>query len=158
MPFSSRPGTEVASDRRTDGQHDGVVAFAKFITGDRNSDLDAAPVCLVLHLPDPAIQDGLLHLELRNAVPQQAPRLVGAFVNGDRVSGPAQLLGCRQAAGPEPMTATVFPVCHSGGCGVTRRSSQALSMIATSTFLMVTGSRLMPTTHAVSRVPGTTAR
>ena len=65
---------EVASDRRTDGQHD-VVAFAKFITGCRNSDLDAAPEvgALVLHLPDPAIQDGLLHLELRNAVPQQAP-------------------------------------------------------------------------------------
>src|SRR5215203_566105 len=90
---------EVASDRRTDGQHDGVVAFAKLITGYRNADLDAAPEvgALVLHLPDPAIQDGFLHLELRNAVPQQTPRLVGAFVNGDSVSGPAQLLGCRQA-------------------------------------------------------------
>ena len=57
-------------------------------------------------------------------------------------------------AGPEPITATVLPVCHSGGCGLTRRSSHALSMMATSTFLMVTGSRLMPTTQAVSHGAG----
>ena len=35
------------------------------------------------------------------------------------------------------MTATVLPVSHSGGCGRTQPASQALSMIATSTFLIV---------------------
>ena len=56
--------------------------------------------------------------------------------------------------GPDPTTATVLLVCHSGTTGTTRRSSQALSAIATSTFLIVTGSRLMPTTQAVSHGAG----
>ncbi len=57
-------------------------------------------------------------------------------------------------AGPEPTTATVLSVCHDACSGTTRRSSHALSMIATSTFLIVTGSREMPTTQAVSHGAG----
>jgi len=57
-------------------------------------------------------------------------------------------------AGPEPTIATVFRVCHSVMIGSTRRSSQALSAMATSTFLIVTGSRLMPSTHDVSQGAG----
>ena len=52
------------------------------------------------------------------------------------------------------MTATVLPESHSGGCGRTKPESQALSMIATSTFLIVTGSWLMPRTHASSHGAG----
>ncbi len=52
------------------------------------------------------------------------------------------------------MTATVLPESHSGGWGRTNPDSQALSMIATSTFLMVTGSWLMPSTQAVSHGAG----
>ncbi len=57
-------------------------------------------------------------------------------------------------AGPEPITATVRPESHSGGCGRTARDSHARSMIETSTFLMVTGSWLMPSTQDVSHGAG----
>ena len=69
---------------------------------------------------------------------------------------PARVNCCAAAspAGPEPTTATVLAVCQAGCCGVTRESSHALSMMATSTFLIVTASRLMPTTQAVSHGAG----
>ena len=62
-------------------------------------------------------------------------------------------LSCAAAAspaGPDPTTATRRPVRVSGGCAVTQPSSNARSMIDTSTALMVTGSLLMPSTHAPS--------
>ena len=45
------------------------------------------------------------------------------------------------------MTATVLPVRTSGGLAVTQPSSNARSMMATSIYLIVTGSSLMPSTH-----------
>lgn len=57
-------------------------------------------------------------------------------------------------AGPEPMTATVLPDRRSGMRGATSPVSHALSMIETSTFLMVTGGWLMPSTHADSHGAG----
>ena len=57
-------------------------------------------------------------------------------------------------AGPEPMTATALPVVVDGGTGTTQPSSHARSMISTSTCLMVTGSWLMPSTHAPSHGAG----
>ncbi len=61
-------------------------------------------------------------------------------------------------AGPEPTTATVRPVSHSGGCGVTQPSANARSMIETSTFLMVTAppeiGSLIASTQAVSHGAG----
>ncbi len=57
-------------------------------------------------------------------------------------------------AGPEPTTATVLPDRRSGICGVTSPLSQALSMMVTSTFLMVTASWLIPSTHADSQGAG----
>jgi hypothetical protein len=69
------------------------------------------------------------------------------------VPGPRELLRRRQA-GPEPMTATRLPVSTEGGLAVTQPSSQARSMISTSTCLMVTGSELMPRTQAASHGAG----
>ena len=57
-------------------------------------------------------------------------------------------------AGPEPMTTTRLPVFTDGTCGVTQPSSQARSMISTSTCLIVTGSALIPSTHAASHGAG----
>ncbi len=57
-------------------------------------------------------------------------------------------------AGPEPITATRLPVRTDGTCGCTQPSSQARSMISTSTCLIVTGSALMPTTQALSHGAG----
>ena len=57
-------------------------------------------------------------------------------------------------AGPEPTIATFFHVRLAGGRGVTHPSFQARSMMAASIALMVTGSWLMPRTHAASHGAG----
>src|SRR5207245_790431 len=59
-------------------------------------------------------------------------------------------------AGPEPITATFFPVRAFGGSAVTQPSSQPWSMIAHSMFLIVTGGSLMPSTHEPSHGAGHT--
>ena len=57
-------------------------------------------------------------------------------------------------AGPEPTTATVFPVRAAGGSGRIQPSSNARSTIAISIDLMVTASRLMASTHEPSQGAG----
>ena len=57
-------------------------------------------------------------------------------------------------AGPEPTTATFLPVRVAGGSGATQPSSNARSMIVTSTALIVTGSSLMPSTQEPSHGAG----
>ena len=71
-------------------------------------------------------------------------------------SWPARASCCAQAspAGPEPTTATFFPVLCAAGSGRTQPSSQALSMMACSIDLMPTGSSLMRSTHASSQGAG----
>mmetsp|Transcript_5397 Transcript_5397/g.10848 ORF Transcript_5397/g.10848 Transcript_5397/m.10848 type:complete len:273 (+) Transcript_5397:858-1676(+) len=59
-------------------------------------------------------------------------------------------------AGPEPMMATFLPVRVVGGVGLIHPSSKALSMMAHSMFLMVTGCSMMPSTHAPSQGAGHT--
>ena len=69
---------------------------------------------------------------------------------------PARVSCCAAAnpAGPEPITATVLPVSRSGANGFTLLSKKASSMVRSSICLMVTASRLIPTTHAVSHGAG----
>ena len=57
-------------------------------------------------------------------------------------------------AGPEPITATVLPVKRSGAIGFTFPASNASSMVRSSTCLIVTASRLIATTQAVSQGAG----
>ncbi len=52
---------------------------------------------LGLHLGQPAVEDGLLHLELGDAVAQQPAGLLGPLEDGHPVARPGQLLGRRQA-------------------------------------------------------------
>mmetsp|Transcript_67087 Transcript_67087/g.165503 ORF Transcript_67087/g.165503 Transcript_67087/m.165503 type:complete len:257 (-) Transcript_67087:1686-2456(-) len=59
-------------------------------------------------------------------------------------------------AGPEPMTATFLPVRMAGGWGLIQPCSKALSMMAHSMFLIVTGFSMMPSTHAPSHGAGHT--
>src|SRR5690606_2824591 len=51
------------------------------------------------HLLDTAVDVPLLHLELGDAVAEQAADAVGALVDGDRVAGPGQLLRGGQTRG-----------------------------------------------------------
>src|ERR1043166_8327711 len=57
-------------------------------------------------------------------------------------------------AGPEPTTAIVLPVILVGGSGVTQPFSHALSMIAHSIVLMVTGLSIRLSVHAASHGAG----
>ena len=50
-------------------------------------------------LGEPAVQDALLHLELGDAVAQEAAYPVGALEDGHRVTGPSELLGRGEPGG-----------------------------------------------------------
>ena len=69
------------------------------------------------------------------------------------------VLSCAAAArpaGPEPITATFFPVRILGGPGKTQPSSQPFSMMLYSMFLIVTGGLVMPRTQDPSQGAGHT--
>ena len=52
---------------------------------------------LGLHLLEPAVEEPLFHLEVGDAVAEQAADAVGALEDGDRVAGAGKLLGAGQA-------------------------------------------------------------
>ena len=90
---------EVTRDGRAHGDDDGVVAGAQLLPGDVVADVDRAAEAgaLGLHLLEAAVEDRLLHLELGDAVAQQATGPVGPLVDGDGVAGAGQLLGGGEA-------------------------------------------------------------
>ena len=93
-----------------------------------------------LHLRHAKVDAVLFHLEIGNAVAQAGrPPWPGARRHAPRGRrGPAA--GRRQVRpGPEPTMATRLPVCCSGGSGSDPAFAQALSAIACSMLLMVTG-------------------
>ena len=51
---------------------------------------------LGLHLLEAAVDDGLVEFEVGDAVAEQAADAVGLLEDGDGVSRPVQLLGCRE--------------------------------------------------------------
>ena len=102
-PSSSRPGhRQVARHGRADGEHHRVVAVAQLLARDVGADRHAVaePGALGLHLGQTPVEDRLLHLELGDAVAQQAAGPVGALVDGDGVAGPGQLLCGGQTGRP----------------------------------------------------------
>ena len=110
---------QVAGHGRADRQHDGVVALAQLRAGEVGADVDAGPEdrALAPHLVQPPVEVLLLHLELGDAVAQQAADLVGALVDRDRVAGAGQLLGGGQAGRAGADDRDGLPESHSGGCG-----------------------------------------
>ena len=103
------------------------------------------------HLREPRVEVLLLHLEVGDAVAQQAADAVVALEHGDGVAGAGELLGGGEAGGAgaddgdglagEPLRAAA---------AAPSRSPNAWSMIDTSTCLIVTAGWLMPSTHADS--------
>ena len=89
---------QVARHPGAAAQHDRVVGRTQVRGGDAGAGLDAAAELGALgpHLVEPPVQVPLLHLELGDAVPQQAAGRVVALEHGHRVPGPGQLLGGRQ--------------------------------------------------------------
>ena len=134
MPPSSRPGTgrsraAVAPDR----QHDGVVAVAQLPPVSVAADVDAGAEdrALAAHLVQAPVEVLLLHLELGDAVAQQAADLVGPLVDRDRVAGPGQLLGGGEAGRARSRSRRPScPRATPAAAGRTQPDSQARSMIA----------------------------
>ena len=99
---------QVAADGGATGEDDGVELRPQLLGGQvavrAAADLDAGdePGALGAHLVQPPVQHGLLHLELGDAVAEQAADAVGALVDGDVVPGPGELLGGGQAGRPGP--------------------------------------------------------
>src|SRR6185437_2797015 len=86
------------------GQHDRVVVLNELIG--RYIDADIGVVvkddAFRLHLRDTAIDVNFLHLEVRNAVTQQAAGLYPALVDMHLVAGTGELLGARKPRRPRP--------------------------------------------------------
>ena len=96
MPFSSRPGTG-RSRHAVAPQASTIASFdaSEDVDVDAGADpgVGAELGALGLHLREPAIEVALLHLELGDAVAQQAADAVGAFEHDDVVTGARELLG-----------------------------------------------------------------
>lgn len=92
---------ELTPASRADREHDRVIALLQGAERDVDSDLDAGAElhALLRHLHEPAIEVGLLHLELRNAISQQATHAIVALEDGHRMTHPRQLLRGRKAGG-----------------------------------------------------------
>ena len=70
------------------------------------------------------------------------------------MAGPGKLLGRRQPAGPEPMTATRLPVFFDAGIGLIQPSAKPRSTIWYSMCRISTGSSLIASVQAVSQGAG----
>jgi hypothetical protein len=92
---------------------------------------------LGLHLRDATV-DQLLHLEIRNAVAQQAAGLSEFLVDMHLMAGARELLRAGLPAGP-PMTATLLAGLLRATSGLIQPSSQPRSTMAHSIVLIVTG-------------------
>ncbi len=77
----------------------GVVIGEQLLDLDVDADIDAAMEgdALALHLLDAAVDEVLLHLEIGNAVAQQAARLGLALIKMHLMVSAAELLGSRHA-------------------------------------------------------------
>lgn len=147
---------QVAGDGGTGRDDDRVVAAAELGGVDVLADLHLRTElgAFQAHLLDAAVDVRLLHLELGDAVAQQATDAVRALVDGDGVVSPGQLLGGGESRRARADDRDGLAGKALGRLRVTSPLSHALSMMETSTFLMVTAYWLMPSTHADSQGAG----
>ena len=87
---------------------------------------------------------------------EQAADAIGALEDGDPVAGLVELRRGAEAGGAGADDGHLLAGATSGGSGTTQPSSQPLSMMAHSMFLMVTGGSLMPSTQEPSHGAGQT--
>ena len=98
-------GGQVTADRGPTGEDDGVEVRTQLlgrqvaVPGAAHLHAGDEPGALGAHLVQPPVEHGLLHLELRDAVPEEATDAVGALVDGDVVPGAGELLGGGQPGG-----------------------------------------------------------
>ena len=90
MPFSSRPGTfKSRGCFGAPSQHDGIKLALQVLHGNVVPDVRIGHKLHALgrHLLQPAVDDALFHLELRNAIPQQPADAVGLLIHRDPMPG-----------------------------------------------------------------------
>ena len=92
---------QVAGLGRAAAEADGVELVQELLGRDVHADVDARPEDdpLGLHLLEPAVEEALLHLEVGDAVAEQAADPVVALEDRDGVPGAGELLGAGQAGG-----------------------------------------------------------
>ena len=140
-------------------QDDRVELLAQIRRGDVDADVHARPERhpLGLHLLHAAVDEVLLHLEVGDAVAQQAADAVGALEERHQVAGARQLLRAGEAGRPGADDGDLLAGCAAAGpAAPTQPSFKAWSMICFSICLMVTGSSLMLRTQASSHGAGQT--
>ena len=139
------------------GEQDGIVIAQQIFDGDVHADvgvgaeLDAFGV----HLFEAAVDEALLHLEIGDAVAEQAADAVGFFEDRHPVAGAAELLRGGQARGSgadhgDAFAGAVRRAARDGSSLRRRRGRRWLFSIT----LMVTGGSLMPSTQAASHGAG----
>ena len=144
LEFASR-NRQIARLGRAGTDHDGVEFRFQFARRNVHADVGIGDELDAFrrHQIDAPLDDFLIELHVGNAVHEQSADAVRALVHGDQMAGAIELCGAGKPDGPEPITATFFPVRFSGGSAVTQPCAKPLSIIAHSIFLIVTGSSLM---------------
>ena len=140
-------------------QHHGIVAGEEIARRQCHADMGAAMEAhaLRLHLGDAPVDVMLLHLEVGDAVAQQAAGLGVVSRRRERRGRRGRAAGRRQDR-PVPSRRR-RPTCRSlraGGSGLTQPSSKARSTMAHSMVLMVTGLSSMLSVHDASHGAGQT--
>ena len=136
---------------------DGVELGEEAVGREVDADVHAGPEddALGLHLREPAVEAPLLHLEVGDAVAEQAADAVGPLEDRDVVAGAGELLGGGQAGGAGADDGDrLAGRAPWAAAGTTQPSSQARSMMLASICLIVTGSSLIPSTHEASQGAG----
>ncbi len=100
-------------------EHDGVELLSQLRDGDIDTDVDVRPELGALgsHLREPAFEVTLLHLELGDAVAQQATDAVGALEHHDVVARTRQLLRGGEPGGARADDRRLAPRLHLGDDG-----------------------------------------
>ena len=148
---------QIARSGRAAGQHHRVELGAQLLGGDVDADVDAGAELGALgpHLVQAPVEVALFHLEFRDAVAQQPADAVVALEHRHACGRRGSAAG-RRPDRPDPNPPRP-PSCRSA-----RRAAAAppslrrrrLSMISSSICLIVTGSWLIPSTHAGSHGAG----
>ena len=103
LEFAAR-NRQVAAERGTAGEHDGVIVLGELLRADVGADVHptAELDSFLPHLLDPSPDPPLLQLEVGDAIHQEPARPVGPLEERDQMAGPIELLRGGEARGPTP--------------------------------------------------------
>ncbi len=158
-PCSSRPGMGRSRGMREPIVRTTASKSCSSCSPRRSSPTDDAHAerhALGAHLRDAGIEDALLHLEVGDAVAQQAAEAIVALEDHDVVPGARELLSGRETRGPRADDRDALARALVRGLGLERARARTWSAMVRSMVLMVTGSSRMLRTHDASHGAGHT--